>query len=99
MLAYLIRMIASAAEDGSLILILKTEVRMVLDKIALALTIIGALNWGSIGIFKFDVVAWIFGGTASVGARVVYTLVALAGIWCISLLFRSREAIEGTDDI
>ena len=99
MLAYLIRMIASAAEDGSLILILKTEVRMVLDKIALALTIIGALNWGSIGIFKFDVVAWIFGGTASVGARVVYTLVALSGIWCISLLFRSREEIEGTDDI
>lgn len=99
MFAHLIRMIASAAEDGSLKLLLKTEVRMVLDKIALALTIIGSLNWGSVGIFKFDVVAWIFGGTESVGARIVYTLVALAGIWCISLLFRSHEELEDRDNI
>lgn len=60
-----------------------------LDKTALTLAIIGALNWGSIGIFGFDIVAWIFGGQSSIGARVVYTIVALAGIWCISVLFRS----------
>ena len=61
---------------------------MLIDKISLVLTIIGALNWGSIGLFKFDFVAWICGGQGSVVARIIYTLVALAGIWCISLLFR-----------
>ncbi len=61
-----------------------------LDKIALLLTIIGALNWGSIGLFRFDIVAWIFGGQTAILSRVVYTLVALAGIWCISLLFRDN---------
>ncbi len=60
-----------------------------LDKISLALVVIGALNWGSIGLFKFDLVAWIFGGQASIASRIIYTLVALAGIWCISLLFRT----------
>ena len=64
---------------------------MIFDRLALALTIVGALNWGSIGLFKFDLVAWFFGGQASVGARIVYTLVALCGIWCISLLFRPNE--------
>ena len=54
---------------------------MIIDKIALILTIVGALNWGSIGLFQFDLVAWIFGGTGALLARVVYTLVALAGIW------------------
>lgn len=62
-----------------------------LDKIALILLIIGGLNWGSIGIFQFDIVGWIFGGQASAGSRIVYTLVALAAIWCISLLFRDSE--------
>ena len=62
---------------------------VVLDKTALTLAIIGALNWGSIGIFGFDLVAWIFGGQTSIGARIVYTIVALAGIWCISVLFRA----------
>ncbi|MBQ9551749.1 MAG: DUF378 domain-containing protein [Clostridia bacterium] len=61
-----------------------------LDKTALTLVIIGALNWGSIGLFKFDLVAWIFGGQTAVLSRIVYTLVALAGIWCISLLFRTQ---------
>lgn len=60
-----------------------------IDKISLALVIVGALNWGSIGLFKFDLVAWIFGGQAALMSRIVYTLVALAGIWCISLLFRT----------
>ena len=62
-----------------------------IDRIALALTIIGALNWGSIGIFRFDVVAWIFGGQDAVISRVIYTVIALAGLWCISLLFRERD--------
>lgn len=64
---------------------------MIMDRIALILTIIGALNWGSIGLFRFDIVAWICGGQSSLLSRVIYTVVALAGIWCISLLFRSRE--------
>lgn len=59
-----------------------------LDKIALILVIIGALNWGGIGIFQFDTVAWLFGGQGAIISRIVYTLVALAGIWTISLLFR-----------
>ena len=64
---------------------------MIIDKIALVLTIIGALNWGSIGLFTFDIVAWICGGQSTILARVIYTVVALAGIWCISLLFRPEE--------
>ena len=65
-----------------------------LDKTALTLAIIGALNWGSIGIFQFDIVAWLFGGQDAMLSRIVYTLVALAGVWCISLLFRDTEAAE-----
>ena len=61
-----------------------------MNKVALILTIIGALNWGSIGLFRFDLVAWIFGGAGTLLARIVYTVVALAGIWCISLLFRPK---------
>ena len=63
---------------------------MLIDRIALILTVVGALNWGSVGLFKFDLVAWIFGGQDAVLSRIVYTVVALAGIWCISLLFRER---------
>ena len=72
-----------------------------LDKISLALVIIGALNWGSIGLFQFDLVAWIFGGQGAILSRIVYTLVALAGIWCISLLFRDTEAAitTGSDEM
>ncbi len=65
-----------------------------LDKIALALTIVGALNWGSIGLFRFDIVSWIFGGQTAILSRIVYTLVALAGVWCISLLFRDTNPVE-----
>jgi len=61
---------------------------MIIDRIALALTIIGALNWGSIGLFQFDIVAWIGGGQDALLSRIIYSAVALAGIWCISLLFR-----------
>lgn len=70
---------------------------MILDRIALILTIIGALNWGSIGLFSFDIVAWICGGQGSIFARIIYTVVALAGIWCISLLFRPREEAHAID--
>lgn len=62
-----------------------------LDKIALIIAIIGGLNWGCIGLFQFDLVAWIFGGSGSVISRTIYTLVGLAAIWCISLLFRDDK--------
>ncbi len=64
---------------------------MIMDKIALVISIIGALNWGSIGIFGFDLVAWIGGGADSLVSRIIYTVVGLAGIWCVTLLFRTRE--------
>ena len=64
-----------------------------MDTLSLILLIIGALNWGLIGIFQFDVVAAIFGGMSTVVARIIYTLVGLAGIWGISLLFR-RDGIR-----
>lgn len=67
---------------------------MVIDTIALVLVIIGGLNWGSIGLFRFDVVAWLFGGQDAAVSRVVYTLVALAALWCISLLFRERDEAD-----
>ena len=63
---------------------------MWLDRIALLLVIIGALHWGSIGLFQFDLVAWIGGGMDGLIARIIYTVVAIAGVWCISLLFRRR---------
>ncbi len=64
---------------------------MIIDRIALFLVIIGALNWGSVGIFSFDAVAWLFGGEMSAISRIIYTLVGLAGVWCVSLLFRERH--------
>lgn len=69
-----------------------------LDKLALALVIIGAINWGSIGLFQFDIVGWIFGGQSAIVSRIIFTIVALAGIWCISLLFRENEALASTKD-
>ena len=67
-----------------------------LDRLALLLTVIGALNWGSIGLFQFDLVASLFGGQDAILSRIIYTLVALAGIWCISLFFRD-DAVMMTD--
>ena len=61
-----------------------------LDRIALSLLIIGGINWGSVGIFQFDLVAWIFGGQTGMISRIIYTLVGLSALWCISLLFRER---------
>lgn len=70
---------------------------MVVDRIALIIAIIGALNWGSIGLFGFDLVAWICGGQGALLSRIIYTVVALAGIWLISLVFRARENIESIE--
>lgn len=69
---------------------------MVIDKIALVLAIIGALNWGSIGLFGFDVVAFLCGGQMAMVSRIIYALVGLAGLWCISLLFRENTTDEST---
>jgi uncharacterized membrane protein YuzA (DUF378 family) len=66
-----------------------------LDTIALILSIVGSLNWGLVGIFKFDLVAWLFGGQGSVVSRIIYTLVGLAGLWCITFLFRKGRQVEG----
>ena len=63
----------------------------IINKIALIISIIGCLNWGLVGLFSFDLVAWIGGGPESIIARIIYVVVALAGIWCISLLFRDTE--------
>ena len=67
---------------------------VVVDKIALIILLIGGINWGSVGIFQFDIVAWICGGQSGVVSRIIYILVGLAAVWCISLLFRrsGREA-------
>jgi len=62
------------------------------DKIILALIIIGALNWGLIGFFRFDLVAAIFGGQLTAVSRLIYALVGLSGIWALSLLFRGRRS-------
>ena len=67
-----------------------------MDTIALILAIIGGINWGLVGIFQFDLVAWIFGGQDAVISRIIYSLICLAGLWCITLLFRkNRPCVEG----
>jgi len=71
---------------------------MIMDRIALILTVVGALNWGSIGLFQFDLVAWICGGQSSLLSRIIYTVVGLAGIWCISLIFRARESFDSIEE-
>ena len=60
-----------------------------LQKVALVLTIIGALNWGLVGLFEFDLVASLFGGTEEIISRIIYTIIGLAGIVNIGLLFYS----------
>ncbi len=60
----------------------------VLDRIALVLVIIGALNWGSVGLFGFDCVAFLCGGQMGTISRIIYSLVGLAGLWSITFLFR-----------
>lgn len=65
-----------------------------MDKLSLLLVIIGAINWGLVGFARFDLVAWIFGGQTASVSRIVYALVGLAGLWCITLLFRKRSKRE-----
>ena len=65
-----------------------------LDRIALIITIIGSINWGLIGLFQFDLVAWIFGGPAAMLSRIVYTNVAVCGLGCIGILFRSPARVR-----
>ena len=69
----------------------------VVSKIALVLVIIGALNWGLVGIFSFDLVAYLFGGMASLVSRIIYTVVGIAGIWCIALLFKDSRSLDVTE--
>ena len=64
---------------------------MILDRIALILTILGAINWGSIGLFGFDCVAFLCGGQMAIISRVIYALVGIAGLWCITLLFQPHH--------
>lgn len=64
-----------------------------MDRLALLLVIIGALNWGLVGLFRFDLVASLFGGPGAWLSRIVYSLVGLAGVWCITLLFRERSEV------
>ena len=66
-----------------------------MDTVSLILVIIGAINWGLVGLAKFDLVAWIFGGQTAVVSRIIYALVGLAGLWCITLLFRSSDEETG----
>lgn len=69
-----------------------------MDRIALIFVIIGAINWGSIGLFKFDIVAWIFGGQGAIVSRIIYTIVFLAGLWCVSLLFRRSVDVINAEE-
>ena len=64
---------------------------MIMDRIALVLAIIGGVNWGSVGLFRFDIVAWIFGGQTATVSRVIYTLVGLSGLYLLSLYGRVTE--------
>ena len=67
---------------------------MIMDRIALCFAIIGGLNWGCVGLFRVDLVAYLFGGQTATVSRVVYTLIGLSAIWCISLLFRQRDVVD-----
>ena len=68
-----------------------------LDRISLVVTIVGATNWLLVGLFQFDLVAYICGGQAAVISRVIYTIVGIAGLWCISLLFRERDRVRNPE--
>ena len=66
-----------------------------MDTMSLILSIVGCVNRGLVGIFQFDLVAWLFGGSDSLFSRIVYTIIGLAGLWCVSFLFRRNNIIEG----
>ena len=66
-----------------------------MDTLALILAIVGCVNWGLVGLFQFDLVAWLFGGQDALISRILYTVIGLAGLWCITFLFRRNGIIEG----
>lgn len=66
-----------------------------MDTLALLLAVVGCANWGLVGLFQFDLVAWLFGGAGTLISRLVYTLVFLSGLWCISFLFRRGAFADG----
>ena len=65
-----------------------------MDRFSLLLVILGAINWGLVALFQFDLVAYLFGGSAATVSRILYGIIGLAGLWCISLLFRDREIVK-----
>jgi len=67
------------------------------DWVALSLVILGAINWGLIGLFRFDLVAVIFGGMESVVSRIIYTIIALAGLYCLSFIGRTRDVVDNAE--
>ena len=67
-----------------------------LDRLALTLLIIGGVNWGSVGLFQFDLVAFVCGGAGSMISRAVYTLVGLSALWCVTLRFREMDTVKKT---
>lgn len=67
--------------------------RTPLDRVALVLVIIGALNWLSVGLFRYDLVGAIFGATSFI-TRTIFTIVGIAGLYSISLLFRESETVR-----
>ena len=71
----------------------RKDVETMMDRISLILVIIGALNWLLIGLFQFDAVAWLCGGQTATLSRIIYSVVGVAGLWSISLLFKEREPI------
>lgn len=62
-----------------------------MHKIPLILTIVGGLNWGLVALFRFDLVAWLFGSSAALGSRILYGLIGLSALWCVTLLFHREE--------
>ena len=66
----------------------------IIDRIALFLLVVGGINWGLVGLFQFDLVAWLCGGSESIISRIVYVLVALSSLWSISLFFKHNELLE-----
>ena len=65
-----------------------------MDTLALIISIVGCLNWGLVGLLRFDLVAWLFGGSGSLFSRIVYTVVGLAGLWYTTFLLRRNQIME-----
>ena len=68
-----------------------------MDTVALILVIVGAINWGSIGLFGIDLIGSLFGGHASIISRIIFTVVGLAGLWSITILFKDKIPMRSDD--